>query len=439
MQEIPDTSTFRSYLFFWIGQLVSLLGSSIVQFSIIWYITILTQSPLMLAVASLVGLGTQILLTPIAGVYADRLNRKLIIGIVDFGQAIATMILIILFFLNIASLIHIFFLLMLRGMFQAFHSPTVSAIIPTMVPPKHLSRMNSIDYLFQGFINLMGPLIGAILLSVWELPQLLWIDVLTFIVPLIPLLIIAIPRVKQPDKTLSKPSFSQDFKEGLGFLKQTRGLIPLLLLSSSLNFLLMPIGILLPFFINVIHAGTVENLALVMVAIQGGTIVASIIMATKKLSSRRDILISSVIYSIFAGYIIIALAPMSNFLVIAIGGIIIGFAAPIANITLRTIFQFVVPHDKLGRVTAVMSTLSLAMSPLGMIYGGIMAELIGTVPLFLISAITGILIFTVTWTVSDARYVTLMNPKELPPPEPDNPPNQDSNEHLSPVHPTEKS
>ncbi|MCK4900166.1 MAG: MFS transporter, partial [Anaerolineales bacterium] len=104
MQEIPDTSTFRSYLFFWIGQLVSLLGSSIVQFSIIWYITILTQSPLMLAVASLVGLGTQILLTPIAGVYADRLNRKLIIGIVDFGQAIATMILIILFFLNIASL-----------------------------------------------------------------------------------------------------------------------------------------------------------------------------------------------------------------------------------------------------------------------------------------------------------------------------------------------
>ena len=136
MQEIPDTSTFRSYLFFWIGQLVSLLGSSIVQFSIIWYITILTQSPLMLAVASLVGLGTQILLTPIAGVYADRLNRKLIIGIVDFGQAIATMILIILFFLNIASLIHIFFLLMLRGMFQAFHSPTVSAIIPTMVPPK---------------------------------------------------------------------------------------------------------------------------------------------------------------------------------------------------------------------------------------------------------------------------------------------------------------
>ena len=74
-----------------------------------------------------------------------------------------------------------------------------------------------------------------------------------------------------------------------------------------------------------------------------------------------------------------------------------------------------------------------------MIYGGIMAELIGTVPLFLISAITGILIFTVTWTVSDARYVTLMNPKESPPPEPDNPPNQDSNEHLSPVHPTEKS
>ena len=97
-----DQSTYRSYILFWIGQKSSILGSSIVQFAIIWYITIVTQSAIVLALASLLGFGSQVILTPIAGVYVDRWSRKLIIGIADFLQAVATIVLIGLFMVGIA-------------------------------------------------------------------------------------------------------------------------------------------------------------------------------------------------------------------------------------------------------------------------------------------------------------------------------------------------
>ena len=268
--------------------------------------------------------------------------------------------------------------------------------------------------LFNGVIYLTGPVIGALLLSFWELPQLLWIDVITFFIPLIPLLLITIPSVKLPETDVVKPSFMTDFREGLQFMYSTRGLIPLLLLSASLNFLLMPLGTLLPYFINVVHAGTVEQLALIMAVSQGGTIAASILMITKKTFTRRDYLIAGAVYGVFAGYMIIALAPISDFLLIAIGMLIIGLAAPIANITLRTIFQIIVPHDKLGRVIAVLSTVSMAMSPLGILYSGVMAEFIGVILLYFSSAILGILILTIVLMTTSIRDVMMLTQPNSP-------------------------
>jgi len=142
MEIQPDESTFKNYLFFWSGQLASLMGSSIAQFVIIWWITLQTESAIYLSIASFVGFVPQILLSPFAGVLADRWSRRRLIGVVDFLQALATVALIFLFWLNVVSIWNIFILLAIRGAFQAFHTPAVSAIIPTMVPKNKLSRMN---------------------------------------------------------------------------------------------------------------------------------------------------------------------------------------------------------------------------------------------------------------------------------------------------------
>ncbi|MDH5788394.1 MAG: MFS transporter, partial [Candidatus Bathyarchaeota archaeon] len=196
MQIQPSETTFRSYLAFWVGQLVSLLGSSIAQFVIIWWVTLETGSPLYLSLAALVGFAPAIILSPFAGVFVDRWSRKALIGIVDFLQALATVILILLFSLGSVSVWQVLVLLALRGVFQAFHSPGVAAIIPLMVPRDKLSRMNGLNFLFNGAVTLVGPVVAAVLLEVWPIGQVLWIDAVTFLVALLPLLAITIPSVR---------------------------------------------------------------------------------------------------------------------------------------------------------------------------------------------------------------------------------------------------
>ena len=138
MEIQANQATFRSYLFFWSGQLVSLLGSSISQFIIIWWITLETESTLFLSIASLLGFAPIVILGPLTGVLVDRWNRKALIGIVDLLQASTTVVLIFLFWLDVIAVWQVLTLLSLRGVFQAFHIPSVFAIIPTMVPKEKL-------------------------------------------------------------------------------------------------------------------------------------------------------------------------------------------------------------------------------------------------------------------------------------------------------------
>jgi len=102
MENQANQVTFKNYLFFWSGQLASLLGSSIAQFVIIWWITLETGSALYLSLASFLGLAPMVILSPFAGVFVDRWSRRTLIGVVDFLQALATMVLVSLFWLNIA-------------------------------------------------------------------------------------------------------------------------------------------------------------------------------------------------------------------------------------------------------------------------------------------------------------------------------------------------
>ncbi|MFX1312903.1 MAG: MFS transporter, partial [Promethearchaeota archaeon] len=149
----PTDKTFRSYIFFWLGQLFSLLGSSIIGFVITWWIADTTRSPIFLSVAAFTSSLPMVILTPLMGVYIDRWNRKLTIGLSDFLQASTTIWIFIIFILEIENVWFLIILNTVRAIFQAIHYPTVNAIIPIMIPKKYLSRMNAINYLFTGMIR----------------------------------------------------------------------------------------------------------------------------------------------------------------------------------------------------------------------------------------------------------------------------------------------
>ncbi len=397
--------TFRSYLFFWSGQLVSLLGSSIAQFVIIWWITLETGSALYLSVASFLGLVPMVILTPFAGVLVDRWSRKALIGVADFLQALVTVVLIFLFWLSSVSIWQVLVLLTVRGIFQAFHSPAVSAIVPLMVPKAKLSRINGLNYLFTGAVTLIGPVVAALLLAFWKIHQILWIDAITFIVAVIPLLIITIPSVR---KKQDKSSFKKDLGEGLAFIKNGKGFLPLLILATVLNFLLTPLSTLLPYYVKFDHLGGAPDLAIVLAFFQGGILAGGLLMSVMKGFKKKMVAIMSSIYIIFLGYALVALTPTGLFWFMALGGLIMAFCVPIANVSIQTIIQTVVPMKMQGRVNSVTMALASAATPVGMILSGVIVEFTRTANLFLGCAGLGILVLTVSWFFTDIRHVEKM-------------------------------
>lgn len=406
MEVQASQTTFRSYLLFWGGQLVSLLGSSIAQFVIIWWITIQTESAVYLSIASLVGFAPMIVLSPFAGVLADRWSRKTLVGTVDFLQALATVGLIFLFWLDLASIWLVLTLLALRGALQAFHMPTVSAIVPTMVPKEKLSRMNGLNFLFTGGANLVGPIAAALLLEFWKVDQILWIDTATFLVAIVPLLCISIPSVRRKRENAS---FKSELGEGFGFIRNARGFLPLIMLSTALNFLIAPLDTLLPYFVRFDHAGGAEDLAFIIAFAQGGMLAGGLLMSViKGFKKKKMFVMAFFIYVFFLVYAFLALTPTGLIWLVAIGGLIMLFCIPVVNVLYMTIIQTVVPIEIQGRVNSVDMALSNAARPLGIIISGPIAEFIGTGNLFLGCGLSGIFTMTLSWFLTGIRNVEKM-------------------------------
>ncbi|MBY8980500.1 MAG: MFS transporter [Candidatus Lokiarchaeota archaeon] len=403
MESTASSQSFKSYLFFWSGQLFSLLGSTVVQFVIIWWITIETENLTIISAAAFFSFLPQFIFGPLAGVFADRWNRKILIGLSDFFQAITTLSLVLLFFFDIQQVWLIILINSFRGLFQGFHWPVVNAIIPLMIPKENLSRMNAINYIFTGLVNTMGPVIAGTLLLILPIDQILWIDILTFLFAIIPLLLIRIPPLPKKENIRKEKSYFVEFKNGLRAIKIVPSLLTLLFVATILNFLGNPFSTLMVYYVEVTHFGTVENTAVVLASIQAGMFVGAIIVVIKKVWKKKILIIFLGIFVGEIGHLILSLAPPQNFIVISIGGFIFAFIVPFVNTMFLTILQTVIPPEKQGRVMSNVITIVTLVSPLAMIISGPLAELMGITTLFMLSSFLNILFIAFVWLFSNVR------------------------------------
>ena len=412
MEELADQSTFKSYLLFWSGQLVSLMGSLVVQFAITWWITIITGSALYLSLGTFLYFLPMVFLTPITGVLVDRWDRKKLIAIVDSFQSLVTVWIIVLFYLGIADPLGVILINSLRGVCQAFHMPAVSAVVPTMVPKEKLSRLNGVGYLFTSLIQLIGPVIGAVLMAFFSLQLILWIDVITFVIAIIPLLMIKIPSVRNLTEISEKvktTSFKKDFKEGIITIRIIPGLLILLFLDMIINFLVAPVNVLLPLYINVIHLGTALDLAFLSMFLNGGMILGGVITTLKKNWKHKNSTYFIGMMIVLGLLSVLGIAPRGIFILLWLGVGMIGLILPIINTIYMTIIQTTVPPDKMGRVSSVIQSFANAMFPIGTIIAGPLAEAIGIRSVFIYGSIIGVLVVFLTWRFTKMRHIDYEN------------------------------
>ncbi len=405
-----DSKSFRMFKIFFIGQILSLLGSEIVQFSIVWWITVETGNPSLLSLSMFLTFLPKILFAPLAGILADRMNKKFLIGFADFLQAVATLGLILMFFTNNAGIWTVISVNIIRSAFQTFQRPASASIIPLMVPKNKLSQMNGLQQLSTGIVSTVGPIIAAGLLLIFDISEILWFDVISFIVAFGLLLTISIPKIitkQHPSqinsslKEVKKPSMIQDFKEGINIIRKLRGLNTIIILVLLANFLITPLIVLLSYFVKFDHNGSVSNLALVSGIMQAATIIGALVVSTRKEWKNKVRVFMIGILMIYSGIAIIGITPTGQFWIMYIGGFIACLGVPIITAMFSTLIQTVVPIDKIGRVTSNLGMLGTILMPLGMLISGPIAAWIGSGMLFFLASVLGFILTIILFLKSE--------------------------------------
>lgn len=413
MEKIASKRTLSHYLYFLLGQQSSMLGSQIVGFVITWWITIETGSAIYLSISVFLMFIPQIVVTPFSGVIADRWNKKTIIIISDSMQAMATLILFAFFLVDFQNIWFVLGMNTFRAALYAFQYPTVQSLIPTMVPKDQLSRINGINFLSSGIIFGVGPVIAATLLSFFPFAQILLLDVGTFIIALIPLLLIKIPSVHIGKKEEVKSSMFKDFKTGLLTIKLIPGLFAMITFAMIWNFISRPWTVLLPYFVKFTHEGSAFDLALLMTVSQGGNILGSLITIFKK-TWKHKIKINIIGASLFfVGMIPAILAPKGNFIQMMIGLFPGWVLLPITISTYLAILQIVVSKDKVGRVMSIDHMISMAIAPIGALISGTLAEIFGINNLLITCAIIGALFPVLIWFFTKIKHLEIIDRQKL--------------------------
>ncbi|MDR0366788.1 MAG: MFS transporter, partial [Bifidobacteriaceae bacterium] len=150
------------------GQTVSLFGSAVVSYSMIWWVALETGNAITFALLSLVAVLPQGLVALPAGVWADRYSRKLLVIGADAALAVVTLALAVAVWLDAASMVVLGAALLLRSIGGGIQTPAETAILPQLTPANQLLRVNAINSTIQSVCMLVAPALAAVLLVAWK-------------------------------------------------------------------------------------------------------------------------------------------------------------------------------------------------------------------------------------------------------------------------------
>ncbi len=356
------------------SQTISLFGSSLVQYAIMWYITLETKSGVMMTISIVCGFVPTFFLAPFAGVWADRYNRKRLIVISDSMIALATLILAILFLLGYDMFWLLFVVSAVRALGAAVQMPTVGALIPQLVPEKHLMRINGINGSIQSLIMLVSPMAAGALMSFAEIELIFFIDVFTAMIGISTLLLFV--KVPTHKKALEKEkiSYFHDLSEGYKYIKNHVYIKSFFFFCAILFFLISPAAFLTPLQVARSFGSDVWRLTAIEIAFSVGMMLGGVLMASW--GGFKNRMYSMLLGGLLMGATTIALGVTEIFAIYLLSMGLTGLSIPVFNTPATVLLQEKVEEQYLGRVFGVLSMISSSMMPIGMLLFGPLSDCI---------------------------------------------------------------
>lgn len=364
----------KNIILFLTSQTVSLFGSALVQYAITWYITLKTQSGIMMTISIVCGFLPTFFLSPFAGVWADRYNRKLLIILSDSMIAIATLVLAILFLMGYDSIWLLFVTSAVRSMGAGIQNPTVGAFIPQLVPEEKLTKVNATNSSIQSLVTLVSPMLSGALLTMTNIEVIFFIDVITAAIAVLILLLLL--HVPVHAKALEKQNISyfEDMREGISYVKN-HGFVKTIFIFCAIYFVLVaPLSFLTPLQVTRSFGKEVWRLTATEITFSIGMMLGGITMAYwGGFKNKLHTMVLSIFVIAIATF---ALGTIPIFWIYLFLMSLIGFVLPMFNTPFTVLLQQKVEPDFLGRVFGVLSMISSSLMPLAMLVYGPMADFI---------------------------------------------------------------
>lgn len=379
----------RDFFLLWQGQTISQLGNQAFSIAMMYWLMRATGSASLMGLVMFSAMLPGVLLGPFGGTFADRHSRIRIAVVCDLlsGLAILTLGLLMLdprvqrlepdavrFLLKL-----IFGGAVLVGALRAFRQPALGAAIPDLVPRERIAAANSLNQFAVQASTLVGQAVGGVLYQAVGAAVLFLIDGSSFLYAAVSALFV---RQLEP-QTGSKPAREHPFRhflgqtaEGFRYLGRNPGLRDFAVLASMLNFFVMPVLVLLPFYVDLYLKADARWYGFLMAAIGGGSVVGYLLAGVLKVTGKgREILVLATL--LLNAVLFSVIGFVSNGFIALVLGFLVGAALGIINVYTMSLVQASTPQEVRGRVLGVLMTMSAGLTPLAMVLGGVAGDLTG--------------------------------------------------------------
>jgi DHA3 family macrolide efflux protein-like MFS transporter len=379
----------RRVTVFLVGQTISTFGSLLVQYALLWHLTLTTKSGLVLALAAVFGFLPQAIVSIFAGVWADRVNRKLMIIISDSTIALATLALAFFMLSGVDDLWLIFLVMAVRSLGAGIQMPAISALIPQIVPTDKLMRVNGLNSSVQSSLLILGPVAAAAIYSTMSLAAILFIDFVTAAIGLLLLATIAVPTLSRA-ASLEKPSYFADLREGLTYIFGNDLVRWVMVIYSIVFLLIVAPSNLSPLMLVRTFGGDVWLLTVLELSFGVGMVAGGALMAI--FGSKVDRLGMMVGTSVIFGVLAVVMGFTTNLILFYSLFFLIGLAVPAFSTSSMTLLQETVEPERQGRVFGFVGIVMAVAMPLGMAVLGPLADVVSVEILLIATGVATVLI-----------------------------------------------
>ncbi|RPI20884.1 MAG: MFS transporter, partial [Acidobacteria bacterium] len=380
------------------GQLISQVGTQAFMVGMLYWTMEATGSASLMGTLLMLSILPGVILGPFGGTLADRYSRWWIIVLCDLVAGLAVLLVCLPFFFRWGETKVLIALLLAvsgtLGVILAFFRPAVMAAIPDLVPPERVPAANSLNQFSLQSSVILGQGLGGIAYSLVGAPILFLIDGLSYLFAAGSETFIEIPQRLRPKTSGWKDSFRafwHDTKDGLHYVWNQAGMRNFLILVGLVHLFVMPLVVMLPFFVEINLRRGSEWYGFLMAGFSSGSVLGYVIAGFKPFSPHRRG-VALILLLLSGGLLFSFLGFVHRPLLALVLEVIMGVALGIFNINAITLFQTSTSTELRGRVMGLVMTIAMSASPLGMFLGGVAGDLTGkNLPLIYGSCGAGIL------------------------------------------------